>query len=73
MVKWMDKQSKLVKVILALPVINITWMIYRLAKSIKEKHTLGIVLGIIMALFGWTFMWLIDIITILVANKVLWF
>jgi hypothetical protein len=73
MVKWMDKQSKLVKFILALPVLNITWMIYRLAKSIKQNHTLGIVLGIIMLLFGWIFMWLIDIITILVANKVLWF
>ncbi len=56
MVKWMDKQSKLVKFILALPVLNITWMIYRLAKSIKQNHTLGIVLGIIMLLIGWIFM-----------------
>lgn len=73
MVKWLDSQSKLVKVILALPVLDIVWVIYRLVKSIDEKNTLGIILAIVLLVFGIPFLWLIDIITLLVMDKVLWF
>lgn len=73
MVAWMDKQSKLVKVILALPVIDIVWVVYRILKSAGQKDTLGVVLGIILIIVGLPFLWLIDIITIVLNNEVLWF
>lgn len=73
MVAWMDKQSKLVKVILALPVIDIVWVIYRIMKSAKKNDGLGIVLGVILIIVGLPFLWLVDIITILLNDRVLWF
>lgn len=73
MVKWMDKQSKLIKVILALPFLDIVWVIYRIVKSAKSNHALGVILGIILIIVGIPFLWLIDIITIILNDKVLWF
>lgn len=71
-VAWMDKQSKLVKVIFALPVINLLWAIYRIFKSVSEKNVLGIVLGILLLIFGFVIIWILDIITLILYNKVLW-
>lgn len=72
MVKWMDKQSTLVKLILALPILDIIWVIYRIVKSANKKNILGVILGIILIVVGLPFLWLIDIITILVNGKVVW-
>jgi len=71
-VKAMDGFSKIVKIILALPFLDIVWVVYRLIKSISKKNTLGIVLAILLLIFGIPFLWLIDIITIIISNKVLW-
>lgn len=71
-VKWMDAAPTLVKVLLALPVLDIVWVVYRLARSIAKKSTLGIVLAILLIVIGLPWLWLVDIITILVAGKVLW-
>ncbi len=71
-IKGMNGLALWIKIILALPVLDIVWNIYRLARSIDKKSTLGIVLAILLIIIGIPFMWLIDIITLLVANKVLW-
>ncbi len=68
----MDKLPKIVKIILALPFLDIIWVVYRLIKSISKKNTLGIVLAILLLIFGIPFLWLIDIITIIISDKVLW-
>lgn len=72
-VNWMDNNSKLVKVLLALPIINILWWVYRLFKSIDEGNVLGIVLAILLLIIGIPFLWIIDLITLIVMDKVLWF
>ncbi len=71
-VNWMDNNSKLLKVILALPILDILWVIYRLFKSIEKGHGLGIILAIILLFFA-PILWLIDIITLILLDKVLWF
>lgn len=71
-VKWMDKQSKVVKIIFALPFICILWAIYRLARSINKKSTLGIVLAIILLFIGPFILWIIDLITLILKGKILW-
>lgn len=68
----MDGLPKVVKIILALPFLDIVWVIYRLIKSISKKNTLGIILAILLLVFGIPFLWLIDIITIVLSDKVLW-
>lgn len=72
LVKSFDNLPKIVKVILALPFLDVVWAVYRLCRSIAKKNTLGIVLGILMLFFCAALFWVVDIITILVADKVLW-
>lgn len=70
--KAMEGLDWIVKLVLAIPVLDIIWNIYRLCKSITKGNILGIVLAIILILPGAMFMWLVDIISIIVFKKVLW-
>lgn len=72
LVKSMDALPKIVKVILALPVLDIIWAIYRLCKSISKNSVVGIVLAVLMLIFCPVILWVVDIITIIVSDKVLW-
>ncbi|MFI3128749.1 MAG: hypothetical protein R3Y18_01665 [Bacillota bacterium] len=56
----------------ALPVLDIVWVVYRLIKSISKKNTLGIILGIVLIIVGIPFLWIVDIITIVLFDKVIW-
>ena len=60
------------KLIFALPGLDIIWMIYRVWKSVKKGHVFGIILGIVFIIIGIPFVWLIDIITLLVSGKIFW-
>ncbi len=71
-VKAFDGLPKIVKFILALPVLDIVWAVYRLCRSLNKNNVLGIVLAIIMLFVCPAIFWLVDMITILLANKVLW-
>ena len=71
-IKWMKEDPKLLKIIFALPFLDIVWNIYRLARSIDKKSVLGIVIAILLIVIGWSFLWILDLITIIVGNKVLW-
>lgn len=72
MIKALDKLPKWAKIILALPVLDIIWNIYRLIKSVKKDNILGIVLAVVLIVIGIAFMWLVDIITIALNDRVLW-
>ena len=72
LVKAFDNLPKIVKLILCIPVISIVWGIYRLCRSIAKKSLLGIILGIIMLFVNAAIFWIVDIITIILFNKVLW-
>lgn len=68
----MEKLPLWLKIVLALPALDIVWVIYRLAKSIDKNNTIGIVFAIVLIIIGIPFLWLIDIITLLISNYVLW-
>lgn len=72
LVKAFDKLPVLVKILLALPVLDIVWAFYRLARSVNKKNTLGIVLAVVMIFVCPAIFWLVDIITLALFNKVLW-
>ena len=71
-IKGMDGLALWIKIILALPFLDIVWNVYRLERSIDKGSVLGIVLGILLIIIGIPFMWLVDIISLIVANKILW-
>lgn len=72
LIKAFDNLPQIVKVILALPVLDIAWAVYRLCKSIDKQNTLGIVLGVFMLIICPTILWIVDLITTIVYDKVLW-
>lgn len=67
-----DNLPQWLKIVLALPGLDIVWAVYRLCRSIDKQNVLGIVLGVLMILICPVIMWIVDIITLAVYNKVLW-
>lgn len=63
---------KLVKLILCIPALDIIWTIYRLCRSIEKKNIVGIVLAVVLLIVGIPFVWLIDLICVLIKGEVWW-
>ncbi len=68
----MDNLPMWAKILLAIPMLDIIWVVYRLCKSLDSKNTLGIVLAIVLIVIGIPFLWLVDIISLVLTDKVLW-
>ena len=60
------------KVLLAIPMLDIIWVVYRLVKSASKQNIVGIILAVVLIIIGIPFLWLIDIISLLICNHVLW-
>ncbi|MBR5312402.1 MAG: hypothetical protein IKU40_05940 [Clostridia bacterium] len=73
LIKSFDNLPKIVKLILAIPALDIIWVIYRIIKSVRDNNTLGIILGVVLLFVGVPFLWLIDIICIIMKDTVWWF
>ena len=71
-IKTMDNLPLIVKIILALPALDIIWNVVRLLKSVAKNNVVGIVLALILIFVGAPFMWLIDLICILLKGKIWW-
>lgn len=64
-VKWMDTAPLWLKIVLALPIVDIIWAFYRIIKgAVKGKIEL-IIGGILWIVLGWIALWLVDIICII--------
>ncbi len=71
-IKFFDNLPLIVKIILALPVLDVVWAVYRLCRSLNKNNAVGIILAIVMLLLCPAIFWLIDILTLLVVKKVIW-
>lgn len=63
-----DSLPLLVKVILAIPALDIVWGIYRICCALNENDTAGLIVAIVLLFVP--IMWLIDIIMILLKGNV---
>ncbi len=72
-IKAFDGLPLIVKIILSLPCIAIVWQIYRLIKSVSDKNILGIILAVVLLFAGPTFIWIIDLVCIILTGHVWWF
>lgn len=68
-VKAMDNLPWIVKLIFALPGLNIIWGIYRLIKGIVKKNGVLTIAGIVWIFAGWAILWIIDLITVIVNGR----
>lgn len=71
-VKSFDSLPRIVKIIFALPILDIIWAIYRLCRSIAKNNVLAIVLSVVMLILCPAIFWIVDLITTIIAGKVLW-
>jgi hypothetical protein len=72
LIKAMDNLPLLIKLILCIPAVAIVWMIYRVCRSLDKNNLVGVVLAIVLVFVGIPFMWLIDLLCILVKGNVWW-
>lgn len=68
-VKTLDNLNWLVKLLLALPVVDVVWAAYRIIKGTQSHNVLQLVFGILWIIPGIAFCWLIDIVCILIWKK----
>lgn len=68
LIKAFDDLPLIVKVILCIPCLDIVWSVYKICKSADKSN----VLGILTIIPGAFFIWIIDIITVLVNGNVWW-
>ncbi len=64
-----DGLDKIIKLILCIPMLDIVWSVYRLLKSVAANNVVGIVVSVIL-IFCAPFMWLVDLICLLVNGKI---
>jgi hypothetical protein len=72
LIKAMDNLPLLIKLILCIPAVAIVWMIYRVCRGLDKNNLVGVVLAIVLVFVGIPFMWLIDLLCILVKGNVWW-
>ena len=71
-IETMENLPLIAKIILAIPMLDIVWVVYRIVRSAEKQSTFGILLGVLLLIIGIPFLWLIDIITIIVKGNVWW-
>ena len=62
----------LVKVILALPGLDVVWVVYRLLRSLDKNNILGVVVAALAIFVGLPWLWVVDIIFIVLKGDVWW-
>lgn len=72
LIKTFDDLPLIVKVILCIPMLDIVWSVYKICRSVDKSNVLGIVLGILTIFPGAFFIWIIDLVTLLINGKVWW-
>lgn len=72
LIKTFDDLPWIVKLILCIPALDIVWSIYKLCRSISKNNVLGIVLAILTIIPGAFFIWIIDIICVILNKNVWW-
>ena len=66
-----DKLPKIVKIILALPGLDIVWALYRIVKGAVYKNFTTLIAGIVWLLAGWAILWIIDSVSLILKDSLL--
>ena len=72
-IDWMNGQSKLMRTILCIWVLDITWAVYRIGRAVVAKNWLHMVLGIIWVVAAGTVGWILDLIWVILFDHIFWF
>lgn len=72
-VKWMDGFSRLLKIIFCIWILDIFWAVYRIGRAASKKNWLHMVLAICWVLLAGFVGWILDLIWIILFNRIFWF
>jgi hypothetical protein len=72
--KGMDDLPKVVKIILALPGLDIIWSVYRVIKAYSKNDQVGMIVWLLLGLFlGWNILAICDIILLVLNDQPLYY
>ena len=69
LIKAFDNLPKIVKILLALPVLDIVWAIYRIVKGACTGNLVTLVVGIIWLVAGCTVTWVLDLVFLILDKQ----
>lgn len=72
-IKWMEEQPRLIRIILCIFVLDISWAVYRIGRAVVNKNWLHMVLGIIWVFVGGSVAWILDLIWMILFDHIFWF
>ena len=72
-VKWMDGNPKILKIILCFFILDVTWAVYRIGRAAVAKNWFHMVLGILWVIAAGTVGWILDLVWIILFNRIFWF
>lgn len=71
-VKTFDNLPLILKLIIALPGLDIIWNVVRVCRSLAKNNTVNAIIAVILIFVGIPFVWLIDILFILFKGNIWW-
>lgn len=72
-INWMNERSKIQKILLCLPIVDILWGLYRLFGAIRDKNIVRLILAIAWILWAGYIGWIFDLVCIILTNHIAWF
>ena len=72
-VKWMEEQPRVLRIILCIFVLDISWAVYRIGRAVVNKNWFHMVLGIIWVFVGGSVAWILDLIWMILFDHIFWF
>lgn len=72
-IKWLEDQSKLIRIIFCISILDISWAVYRIGRAVLAKNWLHLILGIIWIFVGGSIGWILDLIWMICFNHIFWF
>ena len=70
LIKTIEGLPKIVKIILAIPALDVVWAVYRIIKGIAYKNYVTLIAGILWIFPGIFLGWILDIVAILLKGNV---
>ena len=71
-IKALDDLPLWLKIVLALPMLDIVWGVYRIIKSVIKSNALGIVIGVLFIIFASFPIAIFDIIYLILYKRSVW-
>ena len=72
--KAMDNLPIWLKIVLAIPVFDVIWSIYRIVKAVQKQDSVGIVVWVLLTIFlSWNVLGVIDIVLIVLTGNPLYY